>query len=32
MDRMRVYFNAAFGRIDWEKEVGFDWRKPGRPY
>jgi DNA-binding response OmpR family regulator len=32
MDRLRVYFNAAFGRIDWEKEVGFDWRKPGRPY
>jgi CheY-like chemotaxis protein len=32
MDRLRVYFNAAFERIDWEKEVGFDWRKPGRPY
>jgi DNA-binding response OmpR family regulator len=32
ISRLRVYFNAAFGRIDWEKEVGADWRKPGRPY
>jgi CheY-like chemotaxis protein len=33
MDRLHVYFNAAFKRIDWEKEIGFDWRKKtGRPY
>jgi DNA-binding response OmpR family regulator len=32
MDRLHVYFNAVFMRINWEKEVGFDWRKPGRPY
>jgi len=32
MDRLHVYFNAAFKRIDWEKEIGFDPRKTGRPY
>jgi DNA-binding response OmpR family regulator len=32
MDRLHVYFNSVFMRIDWEKEIGFDWRKPGRPY
>lgn len=32
MERLHVYFNAVFERIDWDKEIGFDWRKPGRPY
>jgi DNA-binding response OmpR family regulator len=32
MDRLHVYFNAVFKRIDWEKEIGFDPRKTGRPY
>jgi DNA-binding response OmpR family regulator len=33
MDKLHLYFNAAFKRIDWEKEIGFDWRKKtGRRY
>lgn len=32
MDRLHVYFNAVFKKIDWEKEIGFDWRKKGKPY
>jgi DNA-binding response OmpR family regulator len=33
MDRLHVYFSATFKRIDWEKEIGFDWlKKTGRPY
>jgi len=33
MDRLNIYFKAAFKSIDWEKEIGFDWlKKTGRPY
>jgi CheY-like chemotaxis protein len=31
LDRMHDYYTAIF-KTDWEKEIGFDWRKTGRPY
>jgi CheY-like chemotaxis protein len=31
LDRLHDYYTALF-KTDWEKEIGFDWRKTGRPY